>query len=53
MELKKAKQILNKDRDKKFTDEEIIEIMKFIKVLAEVSVKNFLKSMKNKKNNYE
>ena len=47
MELKKAKQILNKDRDKKFTDEEIIEIIKFIDVLANVSVNNLLKSKNN------
>ncbi len=43
MEFKKAKQILNKSRDKKLTDEEIIEILKFIEVLVEISVNNFLK----------
>ena len=53
MEFKKAKQILNKNRDKKLTDVEVIEILKFIKVFADISVINFLKSMneinKNKK----
>jgi len=49
LDFKKAKQILNKDRDKKFTDEEIIEIIKFIEVLANVSVNNLLKSKNNKK----
>lgn len=43
MEFKKAKQILNKNRDKKLTDEEIIEILKFIEVLVDISVNNFLK----------
>ncbi len=43
MEFKKAKQILNKSRDKKLTDDEIIEILKFIEVLVEISVNNFLK----------
>lgn len=42
MEFKKAKKILNKSRDKKLTDEEIIEILKFIEVLVEMSVNNFL-----------
>ncbi len=45
MELKKAKQILNKNREKKLTDEQVIEILKFIELLAEMSVKDFLKSM--------
>ena len=47
MEFKKAKQILNKNRDKKLTDEEIIEIMKIIQVFAKLTVKNLLES-KNK-----
>jgi hypothetical protein len=50
MEFKMAKQILNKNRDKELTDEEIIEILKFIEVLAEISVNNFLK-IKDKINN--
>lgn len=51
MELKKAKQILNKNRDKELTDEEIIEILKFIEVLVEMSVNNFLKIEDKKSNN--
>jgi hypothetical protein len=50
MEFKMAKQILNKNRDKELTDEEIIEILKFIEVLVEISVNNFLK-IKDKINN--
>lgn len=49
MEFKKAKQILNKNREKKLTDEQIIEILKLIEVLADASVHTFLKS-KNKIN---
>jgi hypothetical protein len=45
MELNKVKQILNKNREKKLTDEEVIEIMKFVELLADISVNNFLKSM--------
>lgn len=45
MELKKAKQILNENRDKKLIDEQIIEILKFVELLADISVNNFLKSM--------
>jgi hypothetical protein len=45
MEFKKVKQILNKSRDKKLTDEQVIEILKFIELLADISVNNFLKSI--------
>jgi hypothetical protein len=45
MEFKKAKQILNKSRYKKLTDEQVIEILKFIELLADISVNNFLKSI--------
>ncbi|WP_396209489.1 hypothetical protein [Flavobacterium sp.] len=45
MELNKVKQILNKNREKKLTDEEVIEIMKFVELLADISVNSFLKSM--------
>lgn len=49
MEFKKAKQILNKNRDKKLTDEEIIEIMKIMEVFVKLIVKDLLESRKNKK----
>jgi hypothetical protein len=45
MEFKKAKQILNINREKKLTDKQVIEILKFIELLAEMSVKDFLKAM--------
>jgi hypothetical protein len=45
MEFKKAKQILNKNRDKELTDEQVIEILKFIELLANMSVNNFLNSI--------
>jgi hypothetical protein len=48
MEFKKAKQILNKNRDKKLTDEEIVEIMKIMGVFVKLIVKDLLESRKNK-----
>jgi hypothetical protein len=44
MEFKKAKQILNKNRDKKLTDEEIVEIMKIMEVFVKLAVNDLLKS---------
>jgi hypothetical protein len=51
MELKKAKQILNKNKGEKYTDEQIIEILKLLDVLVEISVNNFLKSLDKIHNN--
>ncbi len=48
MEFKKAKQILNKSRDKKLTDEEVVEIMKIMEVFVKLEVNYLLKS-RNKK----
>jgi DNA-binding MltR family transcriptional regulator len=48
MEFEKAKQILNTESEKKFTDQEIIEIMQILEVFADVWVNNLLKSIKNK-----
>lgn len=48
MEFKKAKQILNKSRDKKLTDEEVLEIMKIMEVFVKLEVNYLLKS-RNKK----
>ena len=48
MEFKRAKQILNKNRDKKLTDEEIVEIMKIMEVFVKLEVNYLLKS-RNKK----
>jgi hypothetical protein len=46
MEFEKAKQILNTESEKKFTDQEIIEIMQMLEVFADVWVNNLLKSKK-------
>ena len=48
MEFKRAKQILNKNRDKKLTDEEVLEIMKIMEVFVKLEVNYLLKS-RNKK----
>lgn len=51
MEFEKAKQILNTESEKKYTDQEIIEIMQMLEVFADVWAKNLLKSTKNEKCN--
>ena len=51
MEFEKAKQILNTESEKKYTDQEIIEIMQMLEVFADVWVNNLLKSTKNEKCN--
>ncbi|MEO0036814.1 MAG: hypothetical protein RIQ59_25 [Bacteroidota bacterium] len=51
MEFEKAKQILNTESEKKFTDQEITEIMQMLEVFADVWVNNLLKSKKNEKCN--
>jgi hypothetical protein len=51
MEFEKAKQILNTESEKKYTDQEIIEIMQMLEVFAGVWVNNLLKSSKNEKCN--
>ena len=51
MEFEKAKQILNTESEKKYTDQEIIEIMKMLEVFADAWANNLLKSTKNEKCN--
>ena len=51
MEFEKAKQILNTETEKKYTDQEIIEIMQMLEVFAGVWVNNLLKLSKNEKCN--
>ena len=51
MEFEKVKQILNTESEKKFTDQEITEIMQMLEVFADVWVNNLLKSTKNEKCN--
>jgi hypothetical protein len=48
LEFKRAKQILNKNKDKKFTDEEIIEIMKIMEVFVKLAVNDLFKSRNRK-----
>ena len=47
MELEKAKQILKEAKAKQYTDDEIMEILKFLTILAKVSIDNLLKSNKD------
>ena len=51
MEFEKAKQILNTESEKKYTDEEVSEILKLLTVFAEVTVKNLLKKRADEKCN--
>ena len=51
MEFEKAKQILNENELKKYTDQEIIEIIQILEVFTDVWVNNLLKSIKNEKCN--
>ena len=51
MEFEKAKQILNGNKLKKYTDQEIIDIIKILEVFTDVWVNNLLKSIKNEKCN--
>lgn len=48
MEFKRAKQLLNKNRAVKLTDEEIIEIMKIMEVFVKLAVNDLLKSRDKK-----
>lgn len=43
MELEKARQILKQVNAKQYTDDEIKEILKFLNILAKVSIDNILK----------
>lgn len=47
MELEKAKQILKEAKAKQYTDDEIQEILKFLTILAKVSIDNLLKNNKD------
>jgi hypothetical protein len=47
MEFEKAKQILNTEKNKKFTDDDVNEILKLLTVLAKVSINNLLKNRNN------
>jgi hypothetical protein len=47
MELERAKQILKQEKAEDYTDDEINEILKFLSILARVSIDNLLKSNKD------
>jgi len=51
MEFEKVKQIISRESNKKYTDQEIIEIMQMLEVFADVWINNLLKSTKNEKRN--
>lgn len=51
MEFEKAKQILNTESEKKYTDEEVSEILKLLTVFTEVTVKNLLNKKADEKCN--
>ncbi len=42
MELEKAKQILNVQNATQYTDEEILQMVEFLTILASVSINNLL-----------
>jgi len=43
MEIQKAKQILNEQKNIEYTDEEIKQILEFLNVLAAVAIDNLLR----------
>ena len=51
MEFEKAKQILNTESEIKYTDEEVIEILKLLNVFKEVMINNLLKEKADEKCN--
>ena len=51
MEFEKARQILNKDKENKYTDEEVIEILKLLNVFTEVIIHNLLNKKADEKCN--
>lgn len=49
MQFEKAKQILNQNKEKKFTDEEIVQIIQLLEVFKDVWIANLLKLTDNEK----
>ena len=49
MEFKKAREILNQDKENQYTDEEVSEILKFLTILVDVTVEDILKESREKK----
>lgn len=51
MEFEKAKKILNEQNELKYSDEEIIEIIKLLEVFTKVEINNLLNKNVNEKCN--
>jgi hypothetical protein len=51
MEFEKAKQILNTESEKKYTDQEVSEILKLLNVFTEVMIINLLNKKADEKCN--
>lgn len=51
MEFEKAKQILNTESEKKYTDQEVSEILKLLTVFTEVMINNLLNKKADEKCN--
>ena len=51
MEFEKAKKILNEQNELKYSDEEIIEIIKLLEVFTKVEINNLLNKNANEKCN--
>lgn len=49
MHFEKAKQILNQDKGKKYTDKEIEQIIQLLELFKDVWIANLLKSTENEK----
>lgn len=49
MQFEKAKQILNQKKEKKYTDEEIVQIIQLLEVFKDVWIANLLKLTDNEK----
>ena len=51
MEFEKAKKILNEQNELKYSDEEIIEIIKLLEVFTKIEINNLLNKNANEKCN--
>ena len=49
MQFEKAKQILNQNKEKNYTDEEIVQIIQLLEVFKDVWITNLLKLTENEK----
>lgn len=49
MQFEKSKHILNQNKEKKYTDEEIVQIIQLLEVFKDVWIANLLKLTENEK----